>query len=314
MFPPPGDQVSEQSHKSTVHTSEYRTLSAIKNGDSRVLPKPLKIMSICAYYNKLFAVCNTKKVPGNVLKEVKEICLHIFDLTSGFLEKIIPLWDLADVNFVDMCMTKIAHWECLALGYVPTGRSEHWFVRFMNFEGGPYFTFALEISSVGSFCSFEHKLLCYHSECQNIVVYDTSKWPVESNERYFDIGLDKSITVLNLVTCLGKEPNQRLIILDYSHEKGRGIRCLDLYGDKLWEINDVMRYPCGDNKGHVFLLDHTFQTVFVRNDKLSTDVLLKIPAGIEKYVWSDTMNKMVVLHYNEQRDSLAVSCYDIVEK
>ena len=315
MSSPPADQMSKQSHKSTVHSSEYRKVLAIQNGASCMLPKHLKIMSICAYYNKLFTVCNTKKIPPNVKKEVKDICLHIFDLTSGFMEKIIPLWDLADVNFIDMCMTKIECWECLALGYVPTTHSVHWFIRFMNFEGGPYYTFALEKSSVGSFCSFDNKLLQYHPEYQTILVYDTSKWPIERNERYFDTGLDESIMVLNLITCLGKEPNQRLVILDYWHGKGRGTLCLDINGNKLWEIKEpyVMRYPCGDNRGHVFLLDHTCQTIFVRKDKLSTEVLLKIPAGIEEYVWSDTMNKMVVLHYNKE-DSLAVSCYDIIEQ
>ena len=315
MSSAPADQVSKPAHKSTVHSSEYGKVSAIQNGNSRILPKHLNIMSICAYYNKLFTVCNTKNIPGNLTKEVKEICLHVFDLTSGFLEKIIPLWDLDDVTFVDMCMAKIEHWECLALGYAPTARSVHWFIRFMNFEGGPYYTFALEISSVGSFCAFDNKLLRYHPEFQTILVYDTSKWPIESNEQYFDTGLDESIMVLNLITCLGKKPNQRLVILDYLHENRRGTLCLDLYGKKLWKINEpyVMRYPCGDNRGHVFLLDHTSQTIFVRKDKLSTEVLLKIPAGIKKYVWSDTMNKMVVLHYNEV-DSLAVSCYDIIEQ
>ena len=44
------------------------------------------------------------------------------------------------------------------------------------------------------------------------------------------------------------------------------------------------------------------------------ELLLEIPAGIERHVWSDSMNKLVVLHYNEKGDFMFVSCYDIVEQ
>ena len=44
------------------------------------------------------------------------------------------------------------------------------------------------------------------------------------------------------------------------------------------------------------------------------ELLLEIPAGIERHVWSDSMNKPVVLHYNEKGDFMFVSCYEIVEQ
>ena len=53
MSSAPADQVSKPAHKSTVHSSEYRKVSAIQMENSCILPKHLNIMSICAYYNKL---------------------------------------------------------------------------------------------------------------------------------------------------------------------------------------------------------------------------------------------------------------------
>ena len=124
--------------------------------------------------------------------------------------------------------------------------------------------------------------------------------------------------MFTLTTCLVKDPKKRVVILDYKSAEDRGILCLDLDGDKLWEMcpsHDpcVMQYPCGDDKGNVFLVDDTLKTIFVRKDQLSMELLLKIPVGIKKYRWSDTMNKLVVLHLNETRDSIIASCYDIVE-
>ena len=109
------------------------------------------------------------------------------------------------------------------------------------------------------------------------------------------------------------------MIVEYLAEKGHGILCLDLKGDKLWEISPShdphhMHYPCGDNKGHIFLIDHSSQTILVRKDELIAEVLLKLPGRIVDYHWSNTMNTLVVLHYNKKRDSLLVSCYDTVEQ
>ena len=314
MSSPPPNNMSNQLQNTTFLSSENRKLSAIQSGNSCLVPKDLKILNFCADHNKIFAVCYTKKIPGH---SKKKFALHIFDLTSGLLEKIMPLWD-DNLNLIDMCMTKIEHWQCLALSYVANECTlpEHWYICFINFAGGPYYTLAFDIATMGPMCAFDNKLLCYHSECQSIVVFDTTKWPIESNERYFDIGLDEPINVLGLMTCLGKEPNQRLVFVDYLHEKGRGTLCFDVSGLKLWRINDefAMQYPCGDNRGNIFLLDYTFQMIFMRKDESSVELLLKIPAGIDKYVWSDTMSKMVVLHYNEERDFMLVSCYDIVEE
>ena len=63
------------------------------------------------------------------------------------------------------------------------------------------------------------------------------------------------------------------------------------------------------DKGHVFLVNHTLKTIFVRKDTLSTEGLLKI----KKYRWSDTMNKLVVLYFSEIKNLIFASCYDIVE-
>ena len=118
----------------------------------------------------------------DILKKV--FSLYIFDLTSGLLEKVIPLWD-NDLNLTDMCMAKLEHSICVALGYVANASSlpEQWYIHFINFSGGGNYTLALDISTKDPMCSFDNKLLCYHSECQSIIIFDMSKWPIVHNER-----------------------------------------------------------------------------------------------------------------------------------
>ena len=65
--------------------------------------------------------------------------------------------------------------------------------------------------------------------------------------------------VTNLITCSGKEPSERLVIVEYLAVKGHGILCLDLKGNKLWEISPStnpypIHYPRGDNNVIVYLL------------------------------------------------------------
>ena len=66
---------------------------------------------------------------------------------------------------------------CVALGYVANVSSlpVHWYIRFINFSGGGNYTLALDISTKGPMYSFDNKLLCYHSECESIMIFDTSK-------------------------------------------------------------------------------------------------------------------------------------------
>ena len=177
---PSVDKVSNQLQKAAL---ENIKLSAIQNGNSSLLPKHLKILNFCADYNKIFAVCHTKKIPGNP----KAISLHVFDVTSGMLEKVISLWDHDDdvINFVDMCMAKFEHKQCVALAYTEdlSSLSEYWFIHFINFGGGlAHYTIALDCWSKGPICAFDSKLLFYHHECEHIIVFNTSKWPIVSNE------------------------------------------------------------------------------------------------------------------------------------
>ena len=311
------DKVFNQSKKTTVCPSENRKLSATKDGKSCSLPNDLKIVHFCVDYNKMFAVCQTQKTAGNP----KKMSLYVLDLTSGKLQLVRSLFD-KDIQFVDMCMSKIEHWKCIAFAYTERSPAlaEYWFIRFIKLGGeNKGYRLALERSSLGPICSFNNTLLSYDPEGRDILVFDTRKWPIETNDRCFDIGLDFDIVVTNLITCSGKEPSERLVIVEYLAVKGHGILCLDLKGNKLWEISPSsnpypMHYPRGDNKGHIFLIDHSSQAILVRKDELTSEVLLKLPAGIDNYSWSNTMNKLVVLHYNKKRDSLLVSCYDIVEQ
>ena len=311
------DKISNQLQETTVCSSGKSNLSAAKNGKSCSLLKDLKIIHFCVDYNKMFAVCETKKTAGNP----KTICLYVLDLTSGKLQLVRSLFD-NDIQFVDMCMSKIEHWKCIAFAYTEhlPSLAEYWFIRFIKLGGeNRRYRLALERSSLGPICSFNNTLLSYDPEGRDILVFDTRKWPIEANDRCFDIGLDFDVVVTDLMTCSGKEPSERLVMVEYLAVKGHGILCLDLKGNKLWEISPSsdpypMHYPRGDNTGHIFLIDYSSQAILVRKGELTPEVLLKLPAGIDNYRWSNTMNKLVVLHYNEKRDSLLVSCYDIVEQ
>ena len=180
MFSPSSNDMANPSPKTADHASENRKLSAIQSGNTCIVPKHLKILNFCSDHNKIFAVCQAKNIPGH---SKKVFSLYIFDLTSGLLEKVIPLWD-NDLNLTDMCMAKLEHSICVALGYVANASSlpEHWYIRFINFSGGGNYTLALDILTKGPMCSFDNKLLCYHSECQSIMIFDTSKWPIVRNE------------------------------------------------------------------------------------------------------------------------------------
>lgn len=309
-------RVSNQSQKTTICHFENRKLSAVQSGKSCSLPKDLKIIHFCVDYNKMFAVCHTKKIPGSP----KNISLYVLDLPSGTLQLVRSFND--DIQFVDMCMTKLEHWKCIAFGYTENvpALADFWFIRFIKLGGGDKCRrLLLERSCLGPMCSFHNTLLIYDPESHDILVFDTSKWPITENDRCIDIGLDFDLLVTNLTTCSGKEPSERLIMIEYLAEKGHGILCFNLKGNKLWEISPSsdpypMHYPRGDNTGHIFLIDHSSQAILVRNSELTPEVLLKLPAGIDNYSWSNTMNKLVVLHYNKRRDSLLVSCYDIVEQ
>ena len=311
------DKVSNELEKMTVHPCENEKLSAVKSGHNCSISKDLKILHFCVDDNKMFAICHTKKT----LENSKTISLHVFDLAWGTLALVHPLYE-HDIQFVDMCMSKLENCQCIAFAYTETLPSvaDRWYICFMQLAGEYRCrAITLERSSLGPICSFDNTLLSYHPECHDILVFDTSKWPIKENDQAFDIGLDFDILVTDLTTCSGKEPNKRLIMLEYLAEKGNGILCLDLKGNKLWEIAPSsdpypMYYPRGDDKGHIFLMDHSCQAILVRKDELTTELLLKIPGGIVDYHWSNTMKKLVVLHYDKKRESLLVSCYEIVEQ
>ena len=173
----------------------------------------------------------------------------------------------------------------MAFGYTDSlpSLAEYYLIHFLKLEGEQKcYTLALKRPCSGPMCSFDNMLLSYSPECHDILMLDTSKWPVKENQECFDIVLDFDIVVTDLITCSGKEPNKRLVIVEYLAEKGHGILCLDLKGDKLWEISPShdphhMHYPRGDNKGHIFLIDHSSQTILVRKDELIAEVLLKLP-------------------------------------
>ena len=268
------DKVSNQSKKRTVCPSEKRKLSVVKNG-KHSLPKDLKSIHFCVDYKKIFAVCHTKKTAGNP----KTISLYVFDLTSGKLQLVRSLFD-NDIQFVDMCMSKIEHWKCIAFAYTENlpSLAEYWFILFIKLGEDKCYKLALERSSLGS---FDNTLLSYDPEDCYILVFNTRKWPIEANDQCFDIGLDFDIVVTDLITCSGIEPSERLVMVEYLAVKGHGILCLDLKENKLWEISPSsdpypMHYPRGDNKGHIFLIDYSSQAILVRKGELTPEVLLKL--------------------------------------
>ena len=332
--------MSNQSKKTTLHPSENKKLSAIQNGHSSLLPKDLKILHFCVYNNKMLAVSHTEKTPG----KRETFCFHVFDLTSGILQLNSPIFDPIfnrDVEFLDMCILNVEDWEGMAFAYTDNEPSlaEYYLIHFLRLEGEfKCYTLAFERSSWGPICSFDNTFLTYHSEWHQILMFDTSKWPPKEKKPSIDIELEFEIVVNDLITCSGKEPNKRVVMVEYLNDKGHGILCLDLKGDKLWEIpppsggvlhfdleeeklweehpSDAcpMHHPRGDNKGHIFVIDHSCQTILVKNDESNPEVLLKLSGIIVNYHWSNIMNKLVVVHYNKKRDLLLVSCYDIVEK
>ena len=58
-------------------------------------------------------------------------------------------------------------------------------------------------------CSFENKLLMYHSQHMCILILNTSKWPIERNEALFETGLEHDTGVVNMITCTGKTSHQK---------------------------------------------------------------------------------------------------------
>ena len=104
---------------------------------------------------------------------------------------------------IDMATIKIEQLDCLALSGVPRGKSDlkFWFIHFitLNLTVSLYYTFALEMSCISLMSLFDNKLLIYKCEYTTIykaeytliLVYNTSKWVIDYNESYFDIGIDE---------------------------------------------------------------------------------------------------------------------------
>ena len=44
-----------------------------------------------------------------------------------------------------------------------------------------------------------------------IFILNTSKWPIEHNEAFFETGLEHDTGVVNMITCTGKTSHQRLV-------------------------------------------------------------------------------------------------------
>ena len=112
-------------------------------------------------------------------------------------------------------------------------------------------------------------------------MFNTRKLPIEANDQCFDIGLDFDIVLIDLITCSGIEPSERLVMVEYVAVKGHGKLCLNLKGNKLWEIYPSsdpypLHYPHGGNKGHIFLIDYNSQAILVRKGELTPEVLLKL--------------------------------------
>ena len=142
-------------------------------------------------------------------KEQKCISLYQFDATSGKLQKIIPLFYHNTVA-VDMCIAKIKHCQCVTIGYTIVTENDsnvrYWYIKFVNIAGHEIYTIGLEKCSLGPICSFQNKLLLYHSQNMCLLVFDTSIWPIERNETYFETGLGIDKDVLHIITCPGKAP------------------------------------------------------------------------------------------------------------
>ena len=190
----------------------------------------------------------------------------------------------------------------------------------MNIVGHEIYTIGLEKCSLGPICSFENKLLLYHSQNTCILVFDTSIWPIECNETYFETGLGIDKDVLHIITCAGKALDQRLVIIDYISVDGIGLQCFDMNGTKLWNISQsdisTAYYPCADNKGHIFVCDFWSGKVFVVQDNLWLHILFDLSEEVDLYSWSSTANKMFIVHCTNKNGSQAVRsmpCYDIIE-
>ena len=295
------------------------TLAAIQIGKSWKFPANLTLVHFCVDFEKVFAMCHKNYTP----KEQKCISLYQFDATSGKLEKIMPLF-YHNTVVVDMCITKIKHSQCITIGYTIVTENDsnvkYWYIKFVNIVGREIYTIGLEKCSLGPICSFENKLLLYHSQNTCILVFDTSIWPIECNETYFETGLGIDKDVLHIITCAGKAPDQRLVIIDYISVDGIGLQCFDMNGTKLWNISQsdisTAYYPCADNKGHIFVCDFWSGKVFVVQDNLRLRILFDLSEEVDLYSWSSTANKMFIVHCTNKIGSQAVrsmSCYDIIE-
>ena len=295
------------------------TLSAIQVGKSWKFPANLTLVHFCVDFDKVFAMCHKHYTP----EEQKCISLYEFDASSGKLEKIMPLF-YHNTVVVDMCIAKIRHNQCITIGHTQVTKNDsnvgYWYIKFLNIAGCEIYTIGLEKCSLGPICSFENKLLLYHSQNTCILVFDTSKWPIERNETYFETGLGIDRDVLHMITCPGEAPDQRLVIIDYISIDEIGLQCFDMTGIKLWNISQrdtsTAYYPCADNKGHVFICEFWSGKVFLLQDNLRLRILFDLSGEVDLYSWSNTANKMFIAHCTDKMGSQAVqsmSCYDIIE-
>ena len=138
-----------------------------------------------------------------------------------------------------MCIAKIQHNQYITIGHTQVTENDnnvgYWYIKFVNIAGRKIYT--IEKCSLGPICSFENKLLLYHSQNTCILVFDTSKWPIECNKTYFETGLGIDKDVLHMITCPGEAPGQRLVIIDYISIDEIGLQCFDMTGIKLWNIS-----------------------------------------------------------------------------
>ena len=133
---------------------------------------------------------------------------------------------------VDMCIAKIRHNQCITIGHTQvTGNNSnvgYWYIKFLNIAGCEIYTIGLKKCSLGPICSFENKLLLYHSQNTCILVFDTDSSFLNSTLSAIQVGkswkFPANLTLVHFCVDFNK-----VFAMCHKHYTPRDQKCISLY-------------------------------------------------------------------------------------
>ena len=109
----------------------------------------------------------------------------------------------------------------------------------------------------------------------------------------------------------------------HEHRLKRNIKCVDFYGQELWNLGDrspttrshTQTYLCTDNKGHIFASDpDNHRVIVIYEEDMSVETLVTTPGKVQDITWNKETQRLHVVYLNARCTKAFAVQYDIAKQ